>query len=108
MSAPSASSATDRQIAWREKAADTCRLTASFWAIESDTAEAASRSTAPAAPAIAARSGRDSRVSAPSATPTAIPAGSHATTIRRSGCASPPASCWSGSAPFTLGPAPRS
>ena len=108
MSAPIAKSATASQIAWREKAADTCRCTESFWAIESDTAEAASRSSADTTAAIAARAGRDSRVSAPSATPTAMPAGSHATTIRRSGWASPPASCWSGSAPFTLGPTPRS
>jgi hypothetical protein len=47
------------------------------------------------------------RVSSSSARPAATPAGSHATTIRISGSASPPASCWSGSAPRKRGPTPK-
>ena len=104
MSAPAASSTTATHTAWFEKAADTWPLTASFWAIESEIADAASSRTAPAIAVAAAHSARGNRVSAPSATPAAIPAGSHATTMRISGWASPPASCCSGSAPWSSGP----
>jgi hypothetical protein len=105
MSTPATSSATANQTPPRENALDTWPRTESFWATESEMAEAATSTAALITAVIPTRTGRRRRVTAASVTPSANPAGIHATSMRRSGWVSPPASCWSGRAPVSPGPA---
>lgn len=104
MSVPSASRPTASQIPLRSSELEMCWRTVLFCVIASDTAFATSSIAAAVATTSAARDGRGIRVSVASVTPSARPAGSHATSMRESGWLAPPASCWSGSAPSSSGP----
>ena len=84
-----------------------CWSTRSLSAIASEIAPLANSTGQETSATTAARATQPMRVSAVSAAPAATPAGSQATATRRSGWASSPASCWSGRAPLTCGPASR-